>query len=230
MKANDIISRHVISISSESSVLQAAHMLMQYRVSGLPVIDAAGDLIGVMTDADTLSHAEKATRKQSPRWLGIVLRPGKLAEDYTDLLRRNVREVMSEKFNSIPEDTSFDEIERFIKRLHIKWLPVVRGRKLVGIVNRHGIDLAKLLLSRMAALHLDEKVVVESKPDQMRELQRLCSTCASQKRCKRDLANDPVNPVWQQYCHNAATFVALQGQRAIEMIVALGKALEAARI
>jgi CBS-domain-containing membrane protein len=199
-------------------------------VSGLPVIDAAGDIIGVVTDADILRHGEKAERKHSPRWLGIVLRPGKLAEDYTDLFRQNVREVMPKKFNSISEDTSLDEIERSAKQLDIKWLPVVRGRKFVGVVNRHGLESAKLLLCRMAALHLDEKVVVESKPNQMRELQRLCSTCANQKRCKRDLANDLLNPVWQQYCHNAGTFAALQGQRAVEMVIALGKALEAAGI
>jgi CBS domain-containing protein len=64
-----------------------------------------------------------------------------LAEDYTDLFRQNVREVMPKKFNSISEDTSLDEIERSAKQLDIKWLPVVRGRKFVGIVNRHGLEL-----------------------------------------------------------------------------------------
>jgi CBS-domain-containing membrane protein len=230
VKAKDIISHHIISISSELSVLHAAQRLLQHRVSGLPVINAAGELIGVVTDTDILHHGKKAKRKHGPRWLGIVLRPGKLAEDYTDFLRLNVCKVMSEKFNSITEDTSLDEIERFMKRLRIKWLPVVRDRKLVGVVNRHGLASAKLLLCRMSALHLDEKAVVDNKPDQMRELQRLCSTCASQKRCKSDLASDPSNSVWQQYCHNAGTFVALQGQRAVEMVVALGKALEAAGI
>jgi CBS-domain-containing membrane protein len=72
MKAKDIISRHIISVSSASSVLQAAQMLLQHRVSGLPVIDAAGNLIGVVTDTDIMRHGGKAKSKRSPRWLGIV--------------------------------------------------------------------------------------------------------------------------------------------------------------
>ena len=178
MKAKDIISRHIISVSSASSVLQAAQMLLQHRVSGLPVIDAAGNLIGVVTDTDIMRHGGKAKSKRSPRWLGIVLRPGKLTEDYTDLLRLNVCEVMSEKFNSITEDTSLDEIERFVKRLDIKWLPVVRNRKLVGIVNRHGLESAKLLLCRMAALHLDEKTTLTTCVN--------CSSCVRGVQVKSD--------------------------------------------
>ena len=73
-----------------------------------------------------------------------------------------------------------------------------------------GPDSAKLLLRRMAVLHLDADALVESEPGVMRDLQRLCSTCASQKRCKRDLARDPENLAWQQYCPNEGTLVALQ--------------------
>src|SRR3974390_1511492 len=98
MNAKDILARHFSSINSEASILQAAQMLVQHRVSGLPVVDAAGKIVGVVTNADILRHCEKAKKGHSPRWLGNILHLEKSADDYRALLQKKVREVMSEKF------------------------------------------------------------------------------------------------------------------------------------
>jgi hypothetical protein len=74
---------------------------------------------------------------------------------------------------------------------------------------RLGPDAAKLLLDRMAALHLDPKALANSYPGIMRDLQRVCSNCASKKRCHRDLAHNRDNPVWRQYCPNVMTLDGL---------------------
>jgi transposase-like protein len=79
-----------------------------------------------------------------------------------------------------------------------------------------GPDATKLLLSRMDALHLNGDALARSEPDVMRDLQRLCSTCANKKRCKRNLAHDSKNPVWRQYCPNESTLVALQSSFAAD--------------
>ena len=71
-------------------------------------------------------------------------------------------------------------------------------------------DAAKLLLDRMAALRLDPASLAKSDPSTMRDLQRLCSNCASKKRCQRDLTRYRDAPVWRQYCPNAGTLDALQ--------------------
>ena len=73
-----------------------------------------------------------------------------------------------------------------------------------------GPDAAKLLHRRMAALHLESDAVTKSVPGVMRDLQRLCSICASKKQCQRDLACNPDHPVWWQYCLNVGTLTALQ--------------------
>jgi hypothetical protein len=75
-----------------------------------------------------------------------------------------------------------------------------------------GPDAAKLLLDRMTALHLDAEAIAKSEPGTMRDLQRLCSICASKKRCQRDLIHDLDDPVWRQYCPNAGTLDALQSE------------------
>jgi hypothetical protein len=71
-------------------------------------------------------------------------------------------------------------------------------------------DAAKLLLDRMAALRLDPGTLAKNDPSTMRDLQRLCSNCASKKRCQRDLIRYRDAPVWRQYCPNVGTLDALQ--------------------
>jgi hypothetical protein len=73
-------------------------------------------------------------------------------------------------------------------------------------------DAAKLLLDRMAAQHLDAQAIDKSDPSTMRDMQRLCSSCAAKKRCQRDLITDRDNPVWRQYCPNSGTLGALGAQ------------------
>ncbi len=77
-------------------------------------------------------------------------------------------------------------------------------------MSKLGPDAAKLLLDRMAAMHLNPESFAKSDPSTMRDLQRLCSDCTSKKRCQRDLIGDRYNPAWQQYCPNAGTLDALQ--------------------
>ena len=77
-------------------------------------------------------------------------------------------------------------------------------------VAAQGPDIGKLLLRRMAALHLDPAATAALKPRVMTDIQRWCSTCASQRQCKRDLDHDPDNTVCGHYCPNVSTLDALQ--------------------
>jgi hypothetical protein len=71
-------------------------------------------------------------------------------------------------------------------------------------------DAAKLLLRRMSMLHLDADELTKSEMDVMRDLQRVCSTCGSKRKCRIDLAHDPENQVWRRYCPNEDTLAELQ--------------------
>lgn len=77
-----------------------------------------------------------------------------------------------------------------------------------------GPDAAKLMLERMAVLHLDALALAKSEPSTMRDMQRLCSSCASKKRCQLDLMLVPNDPAWRQYCPNAGTLDAVQSEAA----------------
>jgi hypothetical protein len=72
-------------------------------------------------------------------------------------------------------------------------------------------DQSALLLRRIDESNVDPK---KTEPQVLRDLQRVCTLCASKRRCERDLASRPSDPVWQDYCPNAGTFKALRAERA----------------
>jgi hypothetical protein len=76
------------------------------------------------------------------------------------------------------------------------------------LANR-GPESADLLPQRMAALDLDQNEVARTEPATMQDLQRVCTMCDCHRRCAHDLARDPLDPVWKEYCPNGQTFTAL---------------------
>ena len=73
-------------------------------------------------------------------------------------------------------------------------------------------DAADLLYLRMKEVHLDRKEITQLDPDVMRDLQRECTVCGSKWRCEHELAKNPSDPVWQKYCPNATTLLALAAE------------------
>jgi hypothetical protein len=75
-------------------------------------------------------------------------------------------------------------------------------------------DAADPLYWRMNEIKLDRKEITHADPQVMRDLQRVCTICASKRRCEHELANNPSDPVWKKYCPNATTLAALVAERA----------------
>jgi CBS domain-containing protein len=136
MKAQDVMTRNVVSISSDDTVTHAIQIMLQKRISGLPVIDAAGRLAGIVTEGDFLRRAETATQRKRPRWLEFVLGPGHLADEYVRTHGRKVSEVMTSEPVTVTEDTPLEDLVTLMEKRHIKRVPVVRGDKVVGLVSR----------------------------------------------------------------------------------------------
>ena len=73
MKAKDVMTSPVLSIDPDSSVLQAVQVMLQRHISGLPVLDREGRLVGMITEGDFLRRAETGTQRRRPRWLKYVV-------------------------------------------------------------------------------------------------------------------------------------------------------------
>jgi len=136
MQARDIMTRNVISVDARASVMRAAGLMLQNRISGLPVVNARGQVVGVVTESDFLRRGELGTQRRRPRWLEFLIGPGRLATEYVQACGRKIDEVMTPDLHTITPDTTLEEIVRLMERHRVKRLPVVEAGKLVGIVSR----------------------------------------------------------------------------------------------
>jgi len=148
MKASDIMTPDVISADPDATVLQAARYMLQHHISGLPVIDRTGALVGILSEGDFLRRRETHTDRRPSRWLEFLMGPGKLAAEYTHTHGSKVAEVMTTKVHTISEDTPLEKIVEMMERYRIKRVPVVRGKKVVGIVTRANLMHAMVSLAR----------------------------------------------------------------------------------
>ena len=130
MIASDIMTRKVITISPEASAQEAAQLLDQFRISGLPVVDASGDLIGIITEADIISKVNH---------YGLLDQDG---------LR--VTDIMSHEVVTVDEETPVSDIAALLTERKIKRVPVMQQGRLVGIVSRgdivHAVAMGHLII------------------------------------------------------------------------------------
>lgn len=115
---------------------EAVRLMLQHRVSGLPVVDRNEQLVGIITEGDLLRRTETGTEKHRTRWLEFLISPGKLAGEYVKTHGRKIAELMTGDVVTVTEDTTLDEVVLLMERHRVKRLPVVRDGQLVGIVSR----------------------------------------------------------------------------------------------
>ncbi|HEX4112626.1 MAG TPA: CBS domain-containing protein [Stellaceae bacterium] len=125
-----------ISVSADVTVVEAARTMLQHKISGLPVVNRENNLIGMITEGDLLRRAETGTERHRPHWLELLLGPGRAAADYAMAHGRKVEEIMSDGIVSATPDTPLDQIVALMERHRIKRVPVLDGKRLVGIVSR----------------------------------------------------------------------------------------------
>jgi predicted transcriptional regulator len=110
--------------------------MLDHRISGVPVVNARGKLVGMITEGDCLRRVETGTQIKRPLWREIFTGPEKLAEEYIRAHGRKVSEVMTTNPITVTEDNDVSEIIHLREKNRIKRLPVMRGDALVGIVSR----------------------------------------------------------------------------------------------
>ena len=160
MKASDVMTKGVITIARGTPVREAIRLMLLHRISGLPVVDAAGKVEGILTEGDLLRRSEIATVKRHWPWLDFLLGPGRMATDYVRTHGRVCGELMSHDVISATPDTSLAEIVDVMERRHIKRVPVIENDVLLGIVSRPDLlaALARALDEPQAAIEGDDAI------------------------------------------------------------------------
>ena len=139
MRAHQIMTRPVITVTPETTIVEAANTMLQRHVSGLPVVSATGKLVGIISEGDFIRRSEIGTQRQRGRFLKFILGSGKEATDFVHEHGGKVGEIMTPEPFTINEDTDLEEIVELMEKNQVKRLPVLRGDKLVGIVSRSNL-------------------------------------------------------------------------------------------
>jgi CBS domain-containing protein len=150
MKTGDVMTPRVITIEADAPILLAADVMLQNRISGLPVVSPKGELVGVVTEGDFVRRGETGTQRRRSRWLEFFIGPGRLAEEYVRASGRKVAEVMTANPVTVTEDTPLNEAVDLMERHRIKRLPVLRDGRLAGIITRANIMHALVSLATEA--------------------------------------------------------------------------------
>jgi CBS domain-containing protein len=147
MNARDVMTRDVVSVASDTPMRKIAALLVEKRISGVPVIDGSGAPIGMVSEGDLIGRSE-AEREARQDWWLTTLAEGEAVnpEFLASLSYATARDMMSAPVISIDEETSLGEIAGILTEHRIKRVPVVRDGRIVGIVSR--ADLVRALAAR----------------------------------------------------------------------------------
>jgi CBS domain-containing protein len=151
MQASEIMTREVVTVSPDTPTAEIARLLLAHGISAVPVVDASGMPIGMVSEGDLVGRSEPDRQARRDWWLSLVAEGEELHPDFLASLRRRdhtARDVMSAPVVRVTEGTATDEIARLLAAHHIKRVPVVRDGKIVGIVSR--ADLLRTLTAAPA--------------------------------------------------------------------------------
>ena len=146
---SDAMTREVVSVKPESALKDAVFLMVDRKLSGLPVVDKDGHVVGMITEGDLLRRSEIDTQGKEPGWFELFFTPGSAAFDYVRTHARKVEMLMSANVVSIAPSADLAEAAHLMRKHGIKRLPVVEKGRLVGILAR--ADLLKLLAGALEA-------------------------------------------------------------------------------
>ena len=136
MKAKDVMTEDVVSVREDASVESIARLLLQRRISAVPVTDAGGRPVGIVSEGDLMRRPEAGTDRRPSWWLELLQGSDELAAQYVKSHGLVARDVMSTDPLTVSENTPLEKVAGLLEQEHIKRVPVVRGGRMVGIVSR----------------------------------------------------------------------------------------------
>ncbi|HMO28361.1 CBS domain-containing protein [Enterovirga sp.] len=139
MRVADVLTWGIVSVKPEDSLDRVIELMLERRISGLPVVNDNGELVGMLTEGDLLRRVELGTEKKRPRWLEFLAGAGTLAEEYSRARGRRVGELMTERVLTADLDESLDDVINRMIHHKVKRLPVLDGKKVVGVISRADI-------------------------------------------------------------------------------------------
>jgi CBS domain-containing protein len=136
MNAADVMTSNVISVRADASVGEIAEILLTNRISGVPVVDDAGDLIGIVSEGDLIHRVEVGTERRRSWWLELLSSKQILAHEFIKAHARKAADLMTRHVITVRPGTPLSDLASLLDKHGIKRVPVTENGKLVGIVSR----------------------------------------------------------------------------------------------
>lgn len=136
MRARDIMTAEPITVPPDTPLEAVAALMAERHISGLPVIDANGQLVGLVTDGDLMRRLSAKEDKPASFFAALLGANADQAIAYARAHGRRVRDVMSTHLATVTEDTTVEEVAHILESKRIRRVPVVRDGKLMGVVSR----------------------------------------------------------------------------------------------
>jgi CBS-domain-containing membrane protein len=148
MQAHDVMTPQVIAVEPDTDVREIAKLLVEHRISAVPVVDKSGKVVGIVSEGDLMRRAESGTERHTSWWLSLFLQPEDQTHAYVKTHGHRAADVMTDRVITVEENTSLEHVADLLEKNRIKRVPVLRDGKMVGIVSR--ADLLHGLVARQA--------------------------------------------------------------------------------
>jgi CBS domain-containing protein len=148
MKARDVMTPNVVSVPADLSVPEVAKIMLDRRISAVPVVDPSEHVVGVISEGDLIRRPELETDKPRSRWLRFFMSDEDRARDFVKTHGLRAKDVMSQPVVSVSPDATLTDIVNLMTSRRIKRVIVLEHGKLAGVVTRS--DLLRTLHAREA--------------------------------------------------------------------------------
>lgn len=169
MLARDIMTTSVLTVSPDTDVAEIARIMLESRISAVPVTAADGRLVGIVSEGDLMNRAETGTGHRLAWWLKLIASPDQFSQNYLRSHGRHARDVMTRELVTVRPDTPLARIAAILEKHQIKRVPVVDGDKLVGIVSRANLLRGIATWKQPAAVGVQDEAL---RATLLRELER----------------------------------------------------------
>lgn len=147
MLAIDVMTPAVVTASPETTIPELCRLMLESRISALPIVDGKGEVVGLITEGDLLRRCESGTEKKRTAWAELFVSDSTLAAEYVKSHGRKAKDIMTTDVVAVSESTPLRAIADLFEAHGIKRVPVLREKRLVGMVSR-----ANLLQSLVASI------------------------------------------------------------------------------
>lgn len=148
--ARDLMASPPHAVGPDATLDEVARTMLEHDIGSVLVLDAAGRLVGIVTDSDFAARPARVpfSTFTLPKVMGKWMDEEELSRVYREARNRRAREIMTTRVHTVAEDTPLAEILRIMLEHDVTHLPVLRGEEAVGVVSRH--DLLRLVHREIA--------------------------------------------------------------------------------